>query len=68
MSLDERVRELAREVRPPDSHAAEQARRRHLALTKPPGSLGVLEELGIRLSGIAGEGPPPVPERWIANV
>ncbi len=62
MSLDERVRELAREVRPPDAHATEQARRRHLTLTKPPGSLGALEELGIRLSGIAGEVPPPVPE------
>ena len=62
MGLEGRVLELAREVRPPDAHAAEQARRRHLALTKPPGSLGVLEELGIRLSGMAGEVPPPVPE------
>ena len=31
-------------------------------LTKPPGSLGRLEELGARLSGMAGEVPPPVSE------
>jgi nicotinate-nucleotide--dimethylbenzimidazole phosphoribosyltransferase len=31
-------------------------------LTKPRGALGRLEELGIRLAGIAGECPPPVPD------
>jgi nicotinate-nucleotide--dimethylbenzimidazole phosphoribosyltransferase len=38
------------------------ARERHGRLTKPAGSLGVLEELGVRLSGMAGACPPPVPE------
>jgi nicotinate-nucleotide--dimethylbenzimidazole phosphoribosyltransferase len=54
--------ELAAEIRPPDEAAAERARRRHLGLTKPPGSLGRLEALGVRLAGMAGECPPPVPE------
>lgn len=61
MSLEDRVRELAAEVQPSDEGAAAEARTRHLALAKPPGSLGRLEELGVRLAGMAGESPPPVP-------
>jgi nicotinate-nucleotide--dimethylbenzimidazole phosphoribosyltransferase len=62
VALENRVQELAEEVEHPDETAAERARERHLTLTKPPGSLGRLEELGARLSGMAGEVPPPVPE------
>jgi nicotinate-nucleotide--dimethylbenzimidazole phosphoribosyltransferase len=62
VAFEDRVRELAGEVQPLDEAAAERARERHLALTKPPGSLGRLEGLGARLSGMAGEVPPPVPE------
>jgi nicotinate-nucleotide--dimethylbenzimidazole phosphoribosyltransferase len=61
VALEDRVTELAAEIPPPDESAAEEARRRHLALTKPPGSLGRLEDLGARLAGMAGECPPPVP-------
>ena len=62
MALEDRVVELAAEIPPPDEAAAEEARSRHLGLTKPPFSLGRLEELGVRLAGMAGECPPPVPE------
>src|SRR4051812_28446601 len=62
MPIEDRVLELAGEVRPPDGAAVERARRRQLALTKPPGSLGILEELGMRLAGISGKVPPPLPE------
>jgi len=62
MTVEDRVLELAEEVWPLDKTAIEQARERHLSLTKPPGSLGALEELGARLSGMTGEVPPPVPE------
>jgi nicotinate-nucleotide--dimethylbenzimidazole phosphoribosyltransferase len=62
VSLEDRVMELAAEAPPPDEGAAAEAGRRHLALAKPPGSLGRLEELGGRLAGMAGECPPPVPE------
>jgi nicotinate-nucleotide--dimethylbenzimidazole phosphoribosyltransferase len=62
LTLEDRVRQLAEEVQPPDEAAAARARERNLSLTKPPGSLGRLEELGARLSGMAGEVPPPVPE------
>jgi len=49
-------------VGPPDSAAAEAARERQAQLTKPPFSLGFLEDLSVRLAGIAGECPPPLPE------
>jgi nicotinate-nucleotide--dimethylbenzimidazole phosphoribosyltransferase len=62
VAVEDRVRELAGEIPSPDESAAEEARRRHLGLAKPPGSLGRLEELGVRLAGMAGECPPPVPE------
>ncbi len=62
MALEDRVRELAGEVQAPDGAAVVKARERHLTLTKPPGSLGRLEELSARLSGMSGEVPPPVPE------
>lgn len=48
-------------VRPISVPALEEARVRQAQLTKPPGSLGLLEEVGIRLAGIARECPPPVP-------
>jgi nicotinate-nucleotide--dimethylbenzimidazole phosphoribosyltransferase len=49
-------------VGPPDAAAAGAARERQAQLTKPPGSLGFLEDLSVRLAGIAGQCPPPVPE------
>jgi nicotinate-nucleotide--dimethylbenzimidazole phosphoribosyltransferase len=62
VALEDRVRELAGEVQPLDEGAVVRARERHLTLTKPPGSLGRLEEIGARLAGMAGEVPPSVPE------
>jgi nicotinate-nucleotide--dimethylbenzimidazole phosphoribosyltransferase len=62
VAFEDRVRELAEDIQPLDSAAVEEAREYHLKLTKPPGSLGRLEELGARLAGMAGESPPPVPE------
>ena len=62
MALEDRVLELAGEVGPLDEEATARARERHLTLTKPQGSLGRLEDLGVRLSGMAGEVPPPAPE------
>src|SRR5919202_5872457 len=62
MILEDRLREIGGEIRPSDEVAAARARERYLTLTKPPGSLGYLEEIGVRLSGMAGEVPPPIPE------
>jgi nicotinate-nucleotide--dimethylbenzimidazole phosphoribosyltransferase len=49
-------------ISPPDRAAAAAARERQERLTKPSGSLGVLEEVSVRLAGVAGECPPPLPE------
>ncbi len=49
-------------IRPLDASAMAAARDRQARLTKPPGSLGALEELSVRLAGLAGTCPPPLPE------
>ncbi|MFG1885512.1 nicotinate-nucleotide--dimethylbenzimidazole phosphoribosyltransferase [Micromonospora sp. NPDC049102] len=49
-------------IRPPDEAAMAAARELHGRLTKPAGSLGLLEDLSVRLAGLAGVCPPPVPE------
>src|SRR5262245_27351323 len=47
-------------IAPPDAAWVAEVRRRLDALAKPPGSLGRLEELGVRLSAITGRCPPPI--------
>jgi nicotinate-nucleotide--dimethylbenzimidazole phosphoribosyltransferase len=54
--------EACRRVAPLDEEAASAARARHDRLTKPAGSLGRLEDLGVQLAAIAGVCPPPRPE------
>ncbi|MFF5055846.1 nicotinate-nucleotide--dimethylbenzimidazole phosphoribosyltransferase [Micromonospora sp. NPDC000663] len=49
-------------IRPLDESAMAAARELHGRLTKPAGSLGLLEELSVRLAGLAGACPPPLPE------
>lgn len=46
---------------PTDAAAERAALTRQDQLTKPPGSLGRLEALGVQLAAIAGVVPPPVP-------
>lgn len=56
------VDETVAAIRPADAGAAAQARDRQARMTKPAGSLGVLEDLSVRLAGLAGACPPPLPE------
>ncbi len=49
-------------LRPLDLAAAASARQHQARLTKPRGSLGELEEVSVRLAGLAGLDPPPMPE------
>lgn len=44
-----------------DDGARAEGLAHHLTLTKPAGSLGRLEDLGVRLCAIAGRTPPPLP-------
>ncbi|WFE42765.1 nicotinate-nucleotide--dimethylbenzimidazole phosphoribosyltransferase [Micromonospora sp. WMMD998] len=48
-------------IRPLDETAMAAARELQGRLTKPPGSLGALEPLSVRLAGLAGSCPPPLP-------
>ncbi|MCQ0009548.1 nicotinate-nucleotide--dimethylbenzimidazole phosphoribosyltransferase [Actinomadura madurae] len=48
-------------ITPPNEAAMRDARDHQARLTKPPGSLGVLEEVSVRLAGLAGRCPPPLP-------
>lgn len=50
-------------IQPLDPAALKAATERQNQLTKPQGSLGRLEEIGIQLAGISGRCPPPVPRR-----
>jgi nicotinate-nucleotide--dimethylbenzimidazole phosphoribosyltransferase len=55
------LQETVAAVRPADPAARLEARERQDRLTKPRGSLGALEDVSIRLAGLAGTCPPPLP-------
>ncbi|WP_433533612.1 nicotinate-nucleotide--dimethylbenzimidazole phosphoribosyltransferase [Micromonospora sp. CA-263727] len=50
-------------IGPLDESAMAAAGQLQGRLTKPAGSLGALEELSVRLAGLAGMCPPPLPDR-----
>jgi nicotinate-nucleotide--dimethylbenzimidazole phosphoribosyltransferase len=52
-------------IPPFDESAAQAARQRQGTLTKPPGSLGQLEELSIRLAGMTGKPRPSFPRKAV---
>jgi nicotinate-nucleotide--dimethylbenzimidazole phosphoribosyltransferase len=49
-------------IAPPDAAAMAAAAERQDRMTKPRGSLGLLEDVSVRLAGLAGTCPPPLPE------
>jgi nicotinate-nucleotide--dimethylbenzimidazole phosphoribosyltransferase len=60
------VRALLRQLPPPDAEAVAEARARDARLTKPPGSLGRLEEIALWLA--AWQGRPPTVTRPLVCV
>ena len=62
MTLLERT---LRAITPLDQTAMAAARARQAALTKPAGSLGILERLHMQLAGIAGNPCPTLESPWI---
>ncbi|NIP58011.1 MAG: hypothetical protein GWM92_07170, partial [Gemmatimonadetes bacterium] len=59
------VARLVDGVRPPGAADPGFVRARLDALTKPPGSLGRLEDVAVRLATIAGDPPPPLRRRTV---
>lgn len=57
--------EMVKRVEPLDGRAMREARLRQEILTKPQGSLGVLEELSIRIAGIKGSSSPRIEKKVI---
>jgi nicotinate-nucleotide--dimethylbenzimidazole phosphoribosyltransferase len=53
--LEAEIHKVIARIQPVDEAAAERARQHSAQLTKPPGSLGKLEELAYQLVGISGE-------------
>ncbi len=49
------ITQLLSRIRPLDEEAMDRARKRQAELAKPPGSLGRLEDLSVRLAGITGQ-------------
>ena len=47
-------------IRPADRDAMAAARQRQAQLAKPPGSLGALEDMSVRLAGVTGRVCPPM--------
>src|SRR3989440_1641710 len=68
MEAEERVAALAARVVPVDGDAAAAALRRHDRLVKPPGSLGRVEAIGVRLAALARACLPPVPRRPVVLI
>lgn len=63
MELEQRIDELLAAIAAVDEGVAAEAKERHDSLVKPRGSLGRLEDLGVRLAAIARACPPAVPEQ-----
>ena len=60
------LRDIVIDIKPADSDVAARAKKRHDTLTKPPGSLGGLEALGVRLASIYGTLKPTVRNKAVA--
>lgn len=55
-------------LRPLDREAMRQARARQDSLTKPQGSLGLLEELSVKMAGIQGTAQPRIRDKVIVTM
>ena len=57
---DAPLADILTNIQPADAAAMRRARQRQLTLTKPPGSLGALEDLSVQLAGIFGGDRPRI--------
>jgi nicotinate-nucleotide--dimethylbenzimidazole phosphoribosyltransferase len=62
------IESLISRIAPLDAAAMAAARRRQRSLTKPPGSLGRLEELSVQLAGITGQASPAIRHKVVVTM
>ncbi len=62
----EELKKLINEIEEPDRAMMEKAAARQAELAKPPGSLGRLEDISVKIAGITGELAPNVTRQAIA--
>jgi len=62
------LEEALRRIGPLDGKAMAAARSRQDTLTKPPGALGRLEELSVRIAGITGRAMPSIAEKAVVTM
>lgn len=62
----EELKEYIKAIAPADRNAMDAARRRQAELAKPPGSLGRLEDMAVRLAGITGQVCPTIEKCRVA--
>lgn len=53
--MSARIKEAIDAIRPADKNVMDEAKKRQVQLAKPPGSLGFLEDLSIRVAGMTGK-------------
>ena len=63
--MSELISNTIESIKPLDKEAMAEARARQDTLTKPPGSLGRLEELSVQLAGIQGKTMPQIKHKAI---
>ena len=63
--MSEVISNTIESIKPLDKEAMAKARARQDTLTKPPGSLGRLEELSVQLAGIQGKAMPQIKHKAI---
>ncbi|MEU4194018.1 nicotinate-nucleotide--dimethylbenzimidazole phosphoribosyltransferase [Kribbella sp. NPDC026611] len=66
--MEDTVEEYLERIEPADQGAMRAATERQAVLTKPAGSLGVLEELSVKVAGITGSARPAVPAPAVVTV
>ncbi|MEE9366136.1 MAG: nicotinate-nucleotide--dimethylbenzimidazole phosphoribosyltransferase, partial [Dehalococcoidales bacterium] len=64
-SMSKLITSTIEKIAPLDEMAMKETRARQDRLTKPPGSLGRLEELSTQLAGIQGKSPPRIKEKAV---
>ena len=63
-----KLQQIVEQIEPLDAEAMRRAQERQDSLTKPPGSLGRLEELSIQIAGITGQALPRIEDKVIVTM